>query len=113
MGVRKLDSTESVEALTYDRVWMDNLSIVQDEILNDAANPKYKVTVNYRMYAIAANGDYYFKNVPNTAVINDYFTFAMTAAGGGNMSFADGMAAIEVVVAGVIADQTGIATEVL
>ncbi len=113
MSVRKLASTESVEALVYDRIWMDNLTIVQDEITNDAQDPKYKVTVNYRMYAIAANGDYYFKNVPNTAVINDYFTFAGTAAAGGDMSFADGMAAIEVVVAGVIADQTGIATEVL
>lgn len=113
MGIQKTENTESQEALVFDRVFMDRLSITQDLIANDADSPKYKVEVTYRMYALDSNGDMFFKNVPVSLTLPDFYTTAITEAGGGDNTYVAGLQAVEAVIAKMITDQQSTATQVV
>lgn len=113
MGIQKLSNTESVEALTYDRVWMDSLKIMQGEITNDAQSPKYEVEVTYRMYALDSSGNMHFRNAPTSIKLTDFYAIAITNAGNGDMIYANGLGAVEAVIAKMIEDQQGINTQVV
>lgn len=112
MGIQKLADVESVEALTYDHVWMDSMVTTQGSITNDSQSPKYKIEVTYRMYAIDSNGDMHFRNEPISITIDDFYTTAMTDAGNGDMTYATGLQAVEATIAKMISDQ-GTSTQVV
>lgn len=113
MGIRKLDSVESIEALVYDHVFMDEMKVKQRAIANNADNPLYDVIVTYRMYAVASDGSLHYKAKSDTITIEDFYTRAFELLSTeGDALFAQGMQTIQGVVAHIIALDRGIQTEV-
>ncbi len=112
MGIQ-ISNADTMPAVTYDKIHMTKLEIVQPTFSDDAQTPNYMVAIYYRHYGIA-NGIRYYKNEELQSVsIQDFITMAMTDAAQGNSTLINALASIEQAVAGIITDQTGEVTTVV
>lgn len=100
-------------AVNYDHVHLCKLEIEQPVNTDNAAQPIYKVVVNYRLYGIdASNVRHYQAGECNRIGIDDYYVLAATKAAAGDMSLANAVGAIESAVAAIVTHATGSATTV-
>ena len=114
MAIKKLSDIESIEALVYDRVFMDEMKIKQRFIDDNNQDPLYDVSVTYRMYAVGSDDKLYYKNKTNTMIIEDFYGRALQLLNEqGDAAFLQAMGTIQGVVAYMIALERGIQTEVV
>ena len=109
----KVSNADSIEALIYDKVHMDSLSLVQEEQIDSSLPPIYKLKIIYRLYAIDSNGTRYFKKENFPICINDYFSLAIAKAGKGDPDLINAMGAIEIALGRIIEDQGGLGTVIV
>ncbi|NQZ53197.1 MAG: hypothetical protein HRT93_02975 [Piscirickettsiaceae bacterium] len=100
-------------AVTYDKVHLASLQIEQPVFADDAQSAMYLLRVSYRMYGVVNGVRYYDEAAGLESVsIPDYLGTAMVKAGNGDMDLINALGSIELAVANIIEDQTGLATAV-
>lgn len=105
---------ESQPAVSFDHIHMTRLEIIQPCQSDNAAAPVYQVRIHYREYGVDAAGLRHYKaGDPVEIGLPDFLTAAMAKAATGDMDLINALTAIQVAVAQVITDQTGIATTVV
>jgi hypothetical protein len=112
MGIQ-VTQADSMPAVTYDKIHLTKLEIIQPIFEDDTKTPLYQVIISYRHYGVV-NGVRYYKNEELQRVsIDDFITLAATDAAQGDMTLVNALGSIEVAVAGIISDQTGNTTTVV
>lgn len=112
MGIT-VASAETSPAVVYDQVHLASLTIEQPVSHDDSANPDYRLKITYLMYGVVEGVRHYNANVgAKTISIPDYYGLATQKAGEGDFDLANAMAAIELAVANIIEDQTGVVATV-
>lgn len=105
MGI-EIANAESVPAITYNKVHMTKLEIVQPVSNDDNSVPSIQLQLHYRHYGVV-DGVRYFKNEDVQRVtIDDFVALATADAVAGDMTLINALKGIESAVAGIIADQT-------
>jgi hypothetical protein len=111
MGIQIVDAT-SMPAVTYDRIHMTKLEISQATFEQDTQQAVYEVVICYRHYGVTDGVRYYKNEDINRVSIADFITAGMEAAAQGDMTLLGALQSIEVAVAAIIQDQTGVTTSV-
>ena len=112
MGIA-IATAKSLPAVTYDKIHLTRLEIVQPVFDDDAAAPVYQVRVCYRHFGVADGLRYYANEDVQVVALPDFLASAMADAAQGDMTLVGALQAIEAAVAAIIADQTGVATSVV
>lgn len=105
MGI-KVTRTEMVPELIYDRFFLEDLRLVQASDSDNAATPRFTLTVQYRLFAVDRLGQRHFKPSVGVFHIDDYLFEAVRKAQLGDPDLLSAMEAIEVALTKIIADQT-------
>ena len=112
MGIQ-ITNAESVPAVTYDKIHMTKMEIIQPIFTNDSLDPKYEVIICFRHYGVT-NGIRYYKNEElNKVALPDFLASAMSDAMAGDITLLTALQNIEIAVASIISDQSGITATVL
>lgn len=112
MGIQIINAI-SVPAITYDKIHMTKLEIIQPTFEEDAQQPKYQVIISYRHYGVGSDGKRYYMNEDLQRVsVDDFITVALNDAAQGDMTMLTALQSIESAVASIISDQTGVETSV-
>lgn len=107
MGIQ-IDNAVSVPAITYNKIYMTKLEIIQPVIEDDVQAPKYQVVISYRHYGVGADSKRYFYSEDLQRIaVDDFYALAMADAGSGDMTMINALQSIEAAVAAIIGDQTG------
>lgn len=101
----QIDNADTLPALVYDRVLMQNLQITQKLSPKDAVQAHYTLTVELRMYAVDGDGNRHYGPKTDMIIINDYLAEAMKKAMQGDMDLAMAAEAIENALVQIIKDQ--------
>lgn len=112
MGIQ-ISSAETKPAITYNKVHMTKLEVMQPTQTDDLATPKYQVIISYRHYGIVDNVRYYKDEDVHRVAIDDFIALATADAMQGNMILANSLSSIEAAVAAIISDQTGVQATVV
>lgn len=112
MGIQ-ISSANSVPAVTYDKIHVTKLEIVQPIFNVDGAHPIYQVLISYRHYGVVEGIRYYMSEEVQRIAIDDFITMAATDAANGNMTLVDALNSIEAAIAAIIGDQTGVSTTIV
>jgi len=108
------DLPDAQPAVTFDRIHMTRMEILQPCVSDDVPPAVYHVQIQYREYGVdAANVRHYKTGEPVTVGITDFYAAAMEKAAVGDMDLINALVAIQAAVAQVITDQTGIGTTVV
>jgi hypothetical protein len=112
MGIQ-ISNAESLPAVTYDKIHMTKLEIIQPTFELDNQQPIYQVIIHYRHYGVTAGKRYYKNEDIQRISIDDFIVLALTDAQAGDTTLLSALQSIEVAVASIIGDQTGIQTTVI
>lgn len=112
MGIQ-IANPVAMPAVTYDRIHMTRLEIVQPTFEDDALTPKYEVAIYYRHYGVTNGIRYYAAEEVQRVALNDFLATAMADAAQGDTTLITALQSIEVAVAAIIADQSGEATSIV
>jgi len=102
---------ETAPALSYDRVFLQSLSIKQKIAAVDNEQAQYCIYLSFKFYAVADNKRYY-KEEMETVKIDDYLTLAYEKAQTGDMDLLLAFQGIQNAVAILITDVKNINTTV-
>lgn len=103
MGI-ELDIQNLQPAVNINRVFLTRLEISQPFCCDDLVAPKYEVTIEYRTYGVAPDGQRHFSGESREVHIKDFLTHAQAEAANGDMTQLGALQAIEGAVAAIIAD---------
>jgi hypothetical protein len=112
MGIQ-LATAVSQPEVVFDKVHVTTLTVEQPLNTDDSKPPYYKVLIEYRLYGVDADGQRHYQSLTHEADVKDFFAVAMLQAQNGDPRLIQALATIEVAIAAIIAEQTGIATEVV
>jgi hypothetical protein len=104
----QISNSEIQPALAYNLVFMHSMQIEQRMDPTNDITPKYTMRVEYRLYAVDAEGKRHYRPKTSTIVIEDYIPVAMQKAMAGNTDLVNAMGAIEHALADIIQDQTNL-----
>jgi len=85
----------ATEALAYDHVHMDVLTIIQDAQVVNATMPLYQLRVKYRLYAVDSFGNRQYEARTRQINVEDYLSLAAIKASEGNPELLNAMQAVE------------------
>jgi len=112
MAVKDLSAVPP-EVLTYDGIFLNDLSITQQKMPLDSDDPVYNVTLAYKRYAVDSSGQRHYEGASSTITIPDFYNLAQTKAIALDTSLVDVLAAIQTAFVTILKDNEGInATEV-
>lgn len=113
MGIQLITAV-SLPAITYNRIHVTKLEIVQPVFEDDTLPPKYDVLISYRRYGVAVDNKRYYMNedIQRISVV-DFLSVAMADAQAGDNTMLNALQAIEAAVANIITDQTGNSTSIV
>lgn len=101
MGIQ-IGASVTQPLVTFDKVFLQHLSIDQYVATDDAPPPKYRVSIEYRLYGVV-NGVRHFHPDVREMEVADFVIKAMAQAGKGDMTLIQALPAIEAAVAALIA----------
>ena len=101
----QVDNADSVPALVYDRVLMQNLQITQKLAPVDNVRAYYTLSVELRMYAVDGEGNRHYGPKVDSILIEDYLAKATEKAMAGDMDLAMAAEAIENALVKIMVDQ--------
>lgn len=104
MGI-EITAGDTVEALVYNKIHLENLLVEQPLIATEQTQPIYRLTIRYRIYAVGSTGQRYYIPGARFIRIEDYLTLAITKAGEGDEALLGALLAIETALATIISDQ--------
>jgi hypothetical protein len=108
-----IDKNAVEEIITKkDRVFLQDMLIAQERLLNIINPPKYSVTINYKTYSTDADGNHEYSAKPKQLAIRDFYAEAVAKAQKGNMKMINALGAIELAISDILNDQTDMDTEV-
>jgi len=104
----KVDIPNSPESLVYDHIFMDDIVISQKEQRVSILDPKYTVTINYRVYALDQSGNRHYDRNKKSVSSVDYLQDAKGKNSLGDSTMLDALVAIEKVISLLITDKGNI-----
>jgi hypothetical protein len=102
----QFENAKTTPELVYNRVFMTGLTISQSAIPVDDIPPRYKMRLEYRLYAVDPQGNRHYKNSVSSILIDDYYAAAVAKAQAGDFDLANAEKAIEQAVRSILEDQT-------
>jgi len=108
----KIHNPDSLPAIVYDRVFMNNLSISQTNLELDNTDPIYSLVLEYTVFGVDQETKRrYYKPKRRIINIDNYLSVALAKAKTtGDMDLLIAIEAIENAVAKIIDDQTELVT---
>ena len=90
------------EALNYNHVHMDILTILQNSQVDDLASPLYQVNLRYRLYSIDSNNNRKYESDVRSINIEDYIKLGTLKALAGEPELLNALQSVETAVGVVI-----------
>lgn len=113
MGIQ-LATAVSIPAVTYNRIHVTKLEIVQPVFEDDTQLPQYDVLISYRHYGVAAdNKRYYMTEDLQRVSVPNFLGVALADAQAGDNTMLNALQSIEAAVSAIISDQTGNSTSIV
>lgn len=112
MGIQ-IANAETMPAVTYDKIHVTKLEIIQPTFADDSVQPVYQVIIHYRHYGVTNGIRYYMNEEIQKVAIDDFLSSALQDAAIGDTTLLSALQSIEVAVAAIIADQTGAVTSIV
>jgi len=112
MAIR-ISDVEPEEPLVFDRIFMDKLTCEQVRTASLTAHPQYVISIEYRLRAIDSKNQFTYKKRSNSIAIEDFYMMAMEQAQTGEMGLVNALGAIQIAVAKIISDDSGIEVKVI
>lgn len=112
MGIQ-IANAVSMPAVTYDKIHMTRLEIVQPVFTDDAQQPVYQVVIYYRHYGVTDGVRYYMNEDVQRASIEDFMSVALSKANAGDTTLLSALQSIETAIATIIAEQSGLQVSVV
>lgn len=101
MGI-KITDAEETPPLKYEFIHMEELQIRQQLLGHEDETPKFELMINYRPYAVDADGNKYYAKKPIYVRLEDYLNQAMLEASQGNPILLQAFGAIQQALADII-----------
>jgi hypothetical protein len=109
MGIQ-ITNAPVAPSMSYDRVHVTALRIIQEIYYDDNQYPKYRVEVEYRLYGVAGGQRYYQIGDVKHVVIPDYIPVAQAALMDGDPTMLAALHGIEQAVAVILSQEGGLNT---
>lgn len=84
-----------VQALDYNKVYMDSMIIVQKQVEDNSLASVFKLTVNYRLYAVDELDKRHYEGRTRRVFLENYLAVAIGKAKEGSSTLIDAMKGIE------------------
>jgi hypothetical protein len=111
MGIQ-IAASVSQPVVVFDKVFLQRLSIDQYLVVDDAPLPKYRVSIEYRLYGVV-DGVRHFHNDIRELEVPDFVALATTQAQAGDFVLAQALPAIELAIAKLVAADLSTTAEVV
>jgi len=112
MGIR-LEQATAQPAVVFDRVHLMKMEITQPVFFNDALQPVYSVSVEYRLYGVDSSGTRHYKGETSEITIDDFLSEAIADMNNGDPTMIMALGGIEKAVATIISNDTNIGSSVV